>query len=250
MDSAPRDEVTKTDYSIKPLKTAKSNIPLRASMKNHIIEKYPCSTIISGRSGSGKSCLVGNLLGEDKFYGNYYHTICLFSPTAGELDDTYAGLNIPKDNMYNDFDEELLNKFLAGRKAQIKKDGIKKVASESRVLIILDDVIANQSFLRSNICLKLFCMLRHYLCSVMVLTQSYNKIPRSLRLQANGTYIFPSSRSEIEVLKDELCPPHLTKNEFQECLADATNEPYSFLHINNFAPRDKKIRKNMCDKYY
>jgi hypothetical protein len=236
-------------YKIKPLKTEKSSVPLRASMKDHTIEKYPCSTIISGRSGSGKSCLVGNLLGRDEFYGKYYHNIAIFSPTAGTLDDTFASLKIPKENIFNDFDEETLNIFLEGRKEEIKRDGIKKVAENSRVLLVFDDVIAERSFLMSPVALKLFAMLRHYLCSIMILTQSYNKIPRALRLQANGVYIFPSSRSEIDVLCDELTPPNKSKKEFMEIINRATSEQYSFLHINNHAPNGKKMRKNICDEY-
>lgn len=240
---------TKNDYKIRAVKTNKSDVPLRASMKNGTIEKYPCSTLISGRSGSGKSCLVSNLLSREEFYGGYYHTIALFSPTAS-MDDTYEGLNIPDDNIFTEFTEDTINQFLAGRKAEIAKNGVKKTVQKSRCLLIFDDIISDRHFLGSPVTLKLFAMLRHYLCSIMILTQSYNKIPRSLRLQANGVYIFPCSRSEVEVIKDELCPPHMTKKEFEAVLADATAEDYAFLHINNHAPNAKKIRKNICDKYY
>jgi len=237
-------------YKILPVETAKNQVPLRSSMKNHIIEKYPCSTIISGRSGSGKSCLVNNLLSRKEFYGGYYHTISLFSPTAGDLDDTYDSLDLDPANVFNTFDPEMLNEFLEGRKAEIKKNGIEKTVKKSRVLLIFDDIIASNKFLKSKEALILFCLLRHYLCSVMILTQSYTKIPRALRLQANGTYIFPASRSEVEVLKDELCPPGMKKKEFEHVIADATGERYSFMHINNNAPKEKKLCRNMGEVYY
>lgn len=243
-------EEDKHDYAIKPMDTDKRHIPLRASMKSHVIEPYPHSTIISGRSGSGKSCLVGNLLSRNEFYGGYYHEIVLFSPTAGCLDDTFKSLDIPEGNIFNEFDEETLNTFLLGRKAQIVRDGIKKVAQKSRVLFIFDDIIADQTFLRSTTALRLFAMLRHYLCSVMILTQSYNKIPRALRLQANGVYIFLGSRSELDVVTDELCPPSISKKQFEQYVDEATREPHAFIHINNKAPQGKRIRKNMCDCYY
>jgi len=238
------------NYDIQPLETEKKHVPLRASMKSGVIEKYPCSTIISGRSGSGKTCLVTNLLSRKEFYGGYYHQIVLISPTAGTLDDAYQGLKIPKENIFNEFSPETLEQILAGRKMEIEQHGIKYVCQNSRVLIILDDIIASQEFLRSKVSLVLFAMLRHYLCSVMVLTQSYNKIPRPLRLQANGVYVFPASRSEINVVLDEITPADKTKKEFEQILIKATSEPHSFLHINNTAEKGKKVRKNMCQEYY
>ena len=62
---------------IRKIPTKKHNIPLRKNMKNGTIPPYPCSIILSGRSGSGKTNLLMNLLdpASNELYGNYYHYI-------------------------------------------------------------------------------------------------------------------------------------------------------------------------------
>ena len=77
----------------------------------------------------------------------------------------------------------------------------------------------------------MFTLLRHYLCSIIILTQKYNKIPPTQRDNANGIIIFPSNRHEVELIKDELCPTFLDKKEFAKIVDYATSEAYSFLFI-------------------
>ena len=232
-------------YKIKPVETAKNKIPLRACMKNGLLPRFPFSMMISGRSGSGKTNLLMNLLTRKEFLKHYFQYIIVYSPTAGEYDDSYKSLNLPKENFKNDFSEEDLERLIKSRKDLIKKKGIEWVAKNSRVLIILDDVIANRDFLNSPQALKMFALLRHYLVSVIVLMQTYNKLPKALRNNANAIMIFPANRSELEVLKDELCPPSLNKKQFEKVITDATSEKYNFLYINNHADPSKKLRKNL-----
>ena len=234
-----------TDYSIKAVETDKNKIPLRACMKNGLLPRFPFSMMISGRSGSGKTNLLMNLLTRKEFLQNYFHFIIVYSPTAGEYDDSYKSLGLPRENFKNDFSEEDLERLIQSRKDLIKKNGIENVAKNSRVLIILDDVIANRDFLNSPQALKMFALLRHYLVSVIVLMQTYNKLPKALRNNANAIMIFPANRSELEVLKDELCPPSLNKKQFERVISDATSDKYNFLYINNHADPSKKLRKNL-----
>jgi hypothetical protein len=56
--------------------------------------------------------------------------------------------------------------------------------------------------------------------------------------------IFPSSRNEIEIILDEVCPPQLTKKQFLKVIEYCTDGRYDFLYINNHAEPDKRIRKN------
>ena len=130
----------------------------------------------------------------------------------------------------------------------IDEKGIEWVAKNIRVCVILDDVIANRDFLNSQVALKSFCLLRHYLCSIFILVQSYTKLPRALRLNCNSTYIFPCSRSEIEILLDEVCPPELNKKQFSDVIKYCTNNDnsdYNFMSINNHAKAGTQIRRNL-----
>jgi hypothetical protein len=233
------------NYKIEAVETAKSKIPLKACMKKGILPRFPFSMMISGRSGSGKTNLLVNLLTRKEFLKHFFHYVCIYSPTAGEYDDSYKSLNLPPENFRNDFSEQDLEDLIESRKELIKKKGIEYVAKNCRVLIILDDVIANRDFLNSPQALKMFALLRHYLVSVIVLMQTYNKLPKALRNNANAIMIFPSNRSEVEVLMDELTPPNLSKKQFQKVIEDATDERYSFLYINNHADPDIRLRINL-----
>ena len=133
------------------------------------------------------------------------------------------------------------------RKEIIEEKGIEWVSKNSRVCIIVDDIVANRDFLQSQVALKLFCLLRHFLCSIFILVQSYTKLPRALRLNCNSTYIFPASQSEVEVLLDEVTPAGLTKKEFMKVISYCTSDPHSFMSINNHAPRGQQIRKNLTE---
>ena len=232
-------------FKIEAIETAKSKTPLKSVMKQGVLPKFPFSMMISGRSGSGKTNLLMNLLSRKEFLKGYFHYIIVYSPTAGTYDDSYIVLNLPSENFKNDFSEKDLEDLIQSRKDLIDKKGIEWVTKNSRVLIILDDVIANRDFLNSPAALKAFALLRHYQVAIIVLMQSYNKLPRALRINANAVAVFPSSQSEVEVLLDEITPAGLKKKEFQKIIEYCTDGRYDFLYINNHADTGKRVRKNL-----
>lgn len=232
------------DYKIESIPTDKSKVPLRKCMIDGILPKFPFSMMISGRSGSGKTNVLLNILTKDNMYNKYFHYTVVYSPTAGKYDDMYKILKLPEENFKNDFSPEDLNNLIESRKNLIDKKGIEWVVKNSRVLIILDDVIANRDFLNSPEALKMFSLLRHYQVSIIVLMQSYNKLPRALRINSNATIVFPSTQSEVEVLLDEITPSGLSKKQFTKVIEYCTDGRYDFLYINNHAEPDKRIRKN------
>ena len=96
-------------YDIVPIETSKNNIPQKKASKDGVMPNYPFSCVISGRSGSGKTQLLLNMLTRKDLLGDYFHKILVFSPTAGELDDTYDSLKLPKEKQL--MKEWLLQKF-------------------------------------------------------------------------------------------------------------------------------------------
>ena len=234
-------------YDIVPIETDKTKLPQKASSKQNITPMYPFSMVLSGRSGSGKTQLLLNMLTRKDLLGDFYHKIIIFSPTAGDLDDTYSTLKLPPENFIKKFDSSMLETILNNRKAEIKKDGIEKVGRHNRVILIFDDMIAERKFLESKENLMLFTLLRHYLISVVVLSQSFKKIPRSIRINSNFTCIFPSLESEIAIMIEEITPAGVSKKAFRKIIDYCTEGRYDFMTINNHAPPKERIRKNLYD---
>lgn len=236
---------TTTNLKIEKIETAKSSLPQRKLMKDGTLPRFPNSMLISGRSGSGKTNLLINLLTRKEFYGNFYHYIIVYSPTANKYDDLYASLNLPEENFIEEFGQEQLQQLIDARKKLIGDKGIEWVGKNARCLILMDDVIANRSFLESQTALTMFALLRHYLCSVCILIQAFTKIPKGIRNNCNAICVFPANQSEIEVLLDEITPAGIRKRDFEKVIDYATAEPYTFLYINNHAEKGKRIRKNL-----
>ena len=93
--------------------------------------------------------------------------------------------------------------------------------------------------------LRLAAMGRHSLASSIILSQSYTRVPRPIRLQANGIILFPSSNSEVVLLCEDLCPPHVHKKQFMQLIERATSDAHSFLYANLMDPdASRRFRRN------
>lgn len=237
----------KGKYEIEVLETDKQKIPQRQAAKDGVLPKFPFSMMISGRSGSGKTNLLLNIMTRPDLYGKYFHYILVFSPTAGSTDDMYKKLTLPEENFIRELKPEMLTNLIEKRKALIEEKGIEWVAKNARMCLIMDDVIAERNFLESPDALRMFALLRHYLCSIIVLMQSYNKLPRAARVSTNAIMVFPAQQSEVDVLLDEITPAGLSKHEFKDVIEYATGEPYNFLYINNHAKKGEQLRRNLSE---
>lgn len=235
---------------IKALKTKKSDLPQSSYMEAEIINKFPSLTVCIGRSGSGKSNVVANMLTKKEFMKDFFDEIYLFSPTA-KSDDLVEHLKLKDDHIIEKLDETAitkLNQIVDKNTEKIKKDGIAKTAKNSKILIICDDCISERVFIKSNILSRLATAGRHSLISTIICSQSYTKVPRVIRLQCQGLIVFPSSNDEIELLCEDLCPPGVSKKEFLDIIKFATDERYSFLFVNHHSSNPKdKFRKRFAE---
>jgi len=241
--------IQKAGLKIVPFETSKHKIKQRPNMEKNIIPKHPSSVIFNGRSGSGKSNLMVNLLTRPEFYGgknHYFDKVHLFSPTAGAMDDLCKHLidytPLERKDIHNEFDNDMLQDILDKQALEIDEKGIDKA---DKALIILDDIQADQKFLRGKSIKKVFLMNRHHGVSTWLCGQSFNLTPRACRLQANNLFIFPCSKSEHKVLIDEFTPPNKTKKDMSDMLDYATRERYNFLHINMKEQPETRYRHNL-----
>ena len=227
-----------------PYKTNKAKIKLNPMMEADIIPRHASSVVFSGRSGSGKSNLMVNLLTREQFYKGYFDLIFLFSPTA-KSDDLAMYLKLPDKRIFTDFNSDALENIFNIQRDIIEKKGITK---SPKILIIFDDIISNVKFMNSKAFKMAFIQNRHINVSTFVCTQSLKKLPKMCRDQANNIFMFPASQSEQINFVEDFCPPHTSKKVFQSLVETATRDRYNFLHINMRCAPEKRFRHNL-DNY-
>lgn len=255
-------EAKEANLKIIPYKSDKDKIKQRPLMINDVIPRHASSVLFNGKSNSGKTQLLLNLVTRPHFYGKdckhtpdkpciagpgmnncaYFDLVFLMSPTADGGDDLPKYLGIPEDRIFTEPSEETLKGIMETQKNLIQQYGI---AKSPKILVIMDDVQSDSRFLNSKPVLKAFIQNRHLNISTYLLGQSWTRTPRTCRLQANNIFFFKGSGSEHKLLIDEFCPAGMKKKEFAELVDYATSEPYSFLHINMRKPTETRYCKNL-----
>lgn len=235
------------DYKMVPPKTAKDDIKHPELAMKGVIPKLGSSILVVGKSASGKSVLIHNLIKDPKFYGKAFDKIFIVSAT-GETDDILDGLNVPDSHIFSDLGEgakaiDMLQKHQA---EQISKKGNGKA---QQLGLILDDCIGDNDFITSAPFLRSFIACRHFNKTTFLASQHLRKVPKICRMQAGMVVLFPSSQAETNTICDEYCPSGLTKYQFQCMLEDAWKEPYQFLSIHMRQPMATRYRKGLAQVY-
>jgi len=233
------------EYAIHPVKTSKDQIKNPKLADEGVIPSLNSSVIITGKSGSGKSVLLHNLLTRKEFYNKYeyFDKIFIISPTA-EQDDIQKGLNIPDSCVFTDLEEatQVIKKLEDHQTKQIKEKGSAKA---SKFCLILDDCVGHQKFMNSKEFTNLFIKSRHYNITVFFLTQHFNRLPKICRLQASYLVFFAISNAEAESIAESFSPPNITKKNFLKLIDDVLREPFQFLCINMRAPWETRFRRGL-----
>ena len=115
-----------------------------------------------------------------------------------------------------------------------------------RMLVICDDQVG-ADLLRGER-LKDFVGIntrhRHYSASIMVVTQGYKEIPKTIRTGWTALLIYEiGNEKEVEAIFEEFAvalPKKLWWEVYRYCVKD----PYAFMYINMFKPKGERIRKN------
>jgi hypothetical protein len=213
-----------------------------AASKLGIVPKISFRWIFSGPSASGKSNAARWIL--DKFYRKVFDRVILLSPTA-EIDPVWQKLKVlKKKDRITKMSMKPIKALLREQEAEVKRMGKRRA---KKVLVIYDDTIGDKSVINDPKFLVSFIRGRHFCVSCFVMTQSYTKIPRAVRLQATALSVFPSFRSEIERLYEEHGPYQLNKKEWfqlvQSAMSKNDQEPYPFFFIDSTKPVEERYRR-------
>lgn len=248
------------DYSIKPVDNQyKRNDEPKA------LPIHPFCVLMVAPPASGKSTLVINWLCREEFYKDAFERIVVFCPTA-KCDDKYEyllkqkilkkpsdqyrkrlGLDeneeidddklkiSPGDMHYdpNDFVKELTSLRKEYTEVADKHGGKKALPS---TLIILDDCLGTK-LIKSPALTSLIANRRHLNCSLIISTQRWCSVPKTIRININYAIIFPIfDEKEIDTIYQE-CGSKLGKKEFvnvvKELFEDSTERRFLCFNNNN-----------------
>ncbi len=210
-----------------------------------ILPKIHCSYLNVGRSGSGKSNVIIHMLNSPQMLKGVFNKIYYF---IASVDETFCD-NVKCEQIEMGTSKQIqaidkIEDIIESQKKNIDKLGFKEASRKHNTLMVFDDILSVPKVLRSDILLKLVTECRHYLVSCIFNSQSYTKIPRSIRINCRGIIFFPASLGEIERLADEQSLPNMTKKQFKILIQHATKEPYNFAFLNLDAKPSERLRKN------
>jgi len=206
------------------------------------------SLYICGSPASGKTSLWTSMLlshptkkapKKPRYYYRFFDNIDLISGSLQTLPIKKFGL--PETQLHNKYSDTLLKEIIDDIQADENYNS----------LIVLDDVIRDLT--RSKILTSVILNRRHITqnsneddmasLSLMITSQKFNMLPLSLRCNMSHVIIFKTTNSaELKAIKDEVMAD-LNPQQQDEILNLAWSEPYSFLFIDVFAPRNKRYYK-------
>ena len=232
-------------FDIKAIRVKQNKIKQPKASDAGILPEHPFRMYIIGASGSGKTNFMLNLMDNKHMYKNYFDSVLVISPTARELDASYQVLRLDDQNYFPP-DPQVLHAIQEIQEKHISEKGKHK---SPKVLVIIDDIVSYKTFLNSPIFLRFAVMSRHWNISLILMSQAYHRIPKSVRLQMSCIVYFKGSNKECDVLADDFGAPGLSKKEFIKRIDYATSDRYNFFFVDvHRAMGSGRYRKNLTEE--
>jgi hypothetical protein len=155
---------------------------------------------------------------------------------------------IPEECFLSDYDESTLKEIMDEQMKVVtllkKHKNSKHLAN--RILIIFDDLVGSSLFSasKSNPFKKLNTTHRHYSCSMLMVSQGYKEIPKTVRTNWSCLLIFeiPNDK-EIEVIYEEF-PMGLKRDQWMEVYNYAVTGDHDFFFMNYQKEKRLRMMKN------
>lgn len=152
------------------------------------------------------------------------------------------------DLLFDDFNDEVLTDILDQQNDMIlflESQGYTKHKAD-RILLIFDDPVGSPLFnSRHDSTFKaLNANHRHKSVSVLMVSQAYKEIPKTVRTQFSCLIIFKiPNEQETKVIYEEY-PMGLSKTEWYKAYKECTSKPHGFMFIDTAKPEELQIMSN------
>ena len=197
--------------------------PLLSNMN----KSFCCGLI--GKAGSGKTSLMVSFIQTPNKLKKVFNKIYVFMPSSSR--------NSMKNNIFNVLPEEQL---FEGVNYEVLSDVYERLLDSTdkkhKSLLVFDDV---QSYLKNkevevNL-LHIIANRRHLRCSIFIVAQNYNKIPKNIRQSFTDLFLFNVGKEEyVNIFKENI---NLSKDDFLIVLKEyrniKKNESNSFIYIHD-----------------
>ena len=221
------------------------------SIKKHAtLFQLPMKMLLISKSqvGCGKSNIILNMLVKPEGYKDFFDgdDIYIFNPST--LDKKFQiiieQLDVPSENIFNYFDDDILNILLDNITEQTEEEKQEKIIKHK--LIIIDDCSFGGKLKskRNGAMSRLFSNGRHLFTSVILTSQKLTDIPVTARENATVIISGNSSNRQLDVLADD-CNLLSNKKQFVKMFRHLTEESYSFMCVDFCRkPSERYLDKN------
>lgn len=192
------------------------------------MNKSFCSGLI-GSAGSGKTTLMVSFIQTPKYFKKVFNKIYVFMPNSSRNsmknnifsvlpdDQVFEGVSF---DTLNDVYEKLLENTENNHKSLLVFDDVQSYLKNKEVEVNLLHIIANR---------------RHLRCSIFIVAQNYNKIPKNIRQSFTDLFLFNVGKEEyVNIFEENI---NLSKDDFALVLKEYRNikkhEPNSFIYIHD-----------------
>ena len=179
--------------------------------------------IILGKMGSGKTSLITNFV--KTIFKKAFEHIYVFIPTGSRrsIENDIFGKQLPPDDLYDTLTEEGLDEVI--EKLEENSE------NEENSLLIIDDFQAalKQPDIQMRL-QKIVTRMRHMRCSIFILQQNFQKLPKFLRELVTNVITFNIGKSQLNKLFDETV--QIDKDKYQALVDLAFKEKNDYIIIN------------------
>ena len=203
----------------------------------------PMRLALVGRTGAGKTSVLGNLLlRKDLYRGDWEGCdIYVFSGSLGtdaKLQTIIRELEVPSSNCFGKYDGGVLH-VIADEICKNYEEALEERRKPVHSLIILDDVSYSGALARNaakDDALHRVCMnLRKNLCSMLVTSQKYSGLATAVRENLSGGMIGQSTNKQLDLITADHCYLR-DKKDFHELFRSQTKEAHDYFCFNMEIP--------------